>query len=115
LHTQAEPKKQREFLSRETWVNAAYKTLAERGIDNVKILNLADYLGVTRGNFYWRLQSRDDLLQDLIEIWRRTNISVLVEAADARPHSLREWYVNLMRVWLDTTHFDVQLDMDIRD
>src|SRR5688572_7347716 len=60
LHTQAEPKKQREFLSRETWVNAAYKTLAERGIDNVKILNLADYLGVTRGNFYWRLQSRDD-------------------------------------------------------
>jgi AcrR family transcriptional regulator len=108
-------KKQREFLSREVWVTAAHQMLVERGIDNVKILNLAEALGVTRGSFYWRFESREDLLQALLEVWHGTNTSVVIEAAKARPATLDEWYVNLMRVWLDATQFDVQLDIAIRD
>ncbi|WP_296745723.1 TetR/AcrR family transcriptional regulator [Mesorhizobium sp.] len=111
----AQAKKQRESLSREAWVKAACRTLVERGIENVKVLNLAEALNVTRGSFYWHFESREDLLQELIDVWHRTNTSALIEAANARPASLGEWYVNLMRVWLDATQFDVQLDIAMRD
>lgn len=107
--------KSRDFISREVWLEEAYRTLIDRGIDNVKILNLADNLGVTRGSFYWRFESRKELFEELVKKWKNTNTTVLNNAANLRPDTLAEWYVNIMLVWLDKTQFDVELDIAIRD
>lgn len=108
-------RKQRDFLTREMWLRAAYRRLVDRGIDGVKILSLAEDLGVTRGSFYWRFSSLNDLLGELFGTWRATNTTALIQAADARPASLGEWYVNLMSTWLQGSLFDVRLDIAVRD
>lgn len=71
-------------LSRNAWLDAALEALDEGGIEAVKVLPLADRLGVTRGSFYWHFKNREDLLEALIEFWeRRHTDAVLARAAGA--------------------------------
>ena len=39
-------------LNRDDWLDAAFNAVAEGGFDNVRVLVIADSLGVTRGSFY---------------------------------------------------------------
>ncbi len=71
-------------LSRTSWLDAALRALDEGGVDAVKVLPLAERLGVTRGSFYWHFKNREDLLEALIEFWeRRHTEAVLARATDA--------------------------------
>ncbi len=108
-------KKKRQMLSREVWLDAAYDSLVHEGIDGVRVLKLANKLGVTRGSFYWRFESQADLLSEMLAIWKIRNTNALIEAANARPADLDEWYVGLMKCWLDATQFDPRLDIAVRD
>ena len=40
-------------LTREDWVRETLKDLQQRGIDGVKIVIIAERLGVTSGSFFW--------------------------------------------------------------
>lgn len=57
-------------LSREDWIDAAFKAVVEGGFDNVRVLVLADKLGVTRGSFYWHFADHAELVSDLLKQWR---------------------------------------------
>lgn len=56
-------------LQAKDWLEAALEILDERGVDAVKILPLSKSLNVSRGSFYWRFESREDLLERLLEYW----------------------------------------------
>ena len=40
-------------LTRDDWLDAAFGAVVDGGFDKVRVLLLADTLGVTRGSFYW--------------------------------------------------------------
>lgn len=55
--------------SREDWVQAAWTTLGQAGIDGVRVEALARKLGVTKGSFYWHFKNRQDLIDALFDRW----------------------------------------------
>ncbi len=56
-------------LTREDWVRGAIEALQERGVDGVKIVVIADRLGVTSGSFYWHFKGLRELLDCVLEYW----------------------------------------------
>lgn len=101
-------------LSTKDWLDVARETLIREGIDSVKIDRLAKACGVTRGGFYWRFKSRHDLLDQLLEDWRRTNTAPLLEAigGDGTP---AERFHALMNLWLEERQYRPDYDTAIRN
>ncbi|WP_347270924.1 TetR/AcrR family transcriptional regulator [Rhizorhabdus histidinilytica] len=85
--------------STEDWVRLAREVLISEGIVAVKIDRLAKLAGVTRGGFYWRFQSRDELLDALIADWRDRNTTPMLQvlrsgaAPKDRMRGLAELYI----------------------
>ena len=48
--------------SEDIWLDAAYDVLTESGVEAVKIMSLAEQLGLTRTGFYWHFKDREALL-----------------------------------------------------
>ncbi|MFO1199599.1 MAG: TetR/AcrR family transcriptional regulator [Burkholderiaceae bacterium] len=61
-------------LSRDDWLDAAFEAVVEGGFDAVRVLVLADALGVTRGSFYWHFTDHADLVASLVERWHGREI-----------------------------------------
>ena len=61
-------------LSRDDWLDAAFDAVVEGGFDSVRVLLLADRLGVTRGSFYWHFKDHADLVDSLIRRWHQSEI-----------------------------------------
>ena len=70
---------------RETWVRAAMQTLADAGLDGVKVETLARELGVTKGSFYWHFKDRRALLDAMLESWRDGRIEDIRSRTRAEP------------------------------
>lgn len=69
-------------LGPEDWIKAAIDKLAEDNIDALRVDELAERLGVTKGSFYWHFKNREDLLAAVLDSWRRTmtsDIRLLIE------------------------------------
>lgn len=56
--------------SQEGWLEAAYHSLLDSGVDSVKILPLAKKLNLSRTSFYWFFKDREELLAGLVARWR---------------------------------------------
>lgn len=83
-------------------------------MEAVQITALARDLGVTRGSFYWHFESREALLDALLDTWRERNTGVMLDAIRDSP-SLDTAILALFSVWVDHTRFDPRLDQAIRD
>ena len=100
-------------LTADDWVAAGLEALVNSGVGAVKILPLAQRIGVTRGSFYWHFKSRDALLERLLDAWE-TNTRAILEAATG-PGTLVDRYVALSRLWLGWSDFDPRLDTAVRN
>ncbi len=101
--------------STQDWIDIARQMLIDEGIWAVKIDRLAKAAGVTRGGFYWRFKSRDELLDALIEDWREHNTTPMLRVLqnDGTPsdrlralanlyiegHDFSEAYDSAVRAW----------------
>jgi hypothetical protein len=56
-------------LNQDAWLDAAFAAAVEHGFDGVRVLALADTLGVTRGSFYWHFKDHAALITALVERW----------------------------------------------
>jgi AcrR family transcriptional regulator len=56
-------------LTRNDWLDAAFNAVVEGGFDQVRVLTLADTLGVTRGSFYWHFADHSELIAALLTRW----------------------------------------------
>ena len=101
-------------LTADDWVAAGLEVLVDSGVGAVKILPLAQRMGVTRGSFYWHFKSRAALLEQLLDAWEATNTRAILEAA-AGPGTLVDRYIALSRLWLGWSNFDPRLDAAVRN
>ena len=57
-------------LTRDNWLDEAFKAVVAGGFENVKVLAIAEKLGVTRGSFYWHFSDHADLIDSLLMRWK---------------------------------------------
>jgi len=86
----------KEKLGREDWVRGALIVLQERGIDGVKIVVIAERLGVTSGSFYWHFTGLRDLHDCLLDYWEHDLTDAIIAGARKSPGAPEERILNLM-------------------
>lgn len=100
--------------SYEGWLQAAYDSLLESGVDSVKILPLAKRLNLSRTSFYWFFKDREELLSGLISRWREKNTGNIIKQAEAYAETLAEAMLNVFDCWIDKSLFDSQFEFAVR-
>ncbi|REC99004.1 TetR/AcrR family transcriptional regulator [Ectopseudomonas oleovorans] len=100
--------------SLESWLNAAYESLKDAGVDAVRIQPLAKKLKLSRTSFYWFFEDREALLQALIDQWKSKNTGNLVTRTEAYAESITEAILNVFDCWLDARLFDSQFEFAMR-
>ncbi len=65
------------------WLDAAWELFVEGGINAVTIQGLAARLHISRSSFYHNFADRDDLLQEMLQHWRKVWTSELIEDIEA--------------------------------
>lgn len=63
-------------LTPDAWLDAAFQAVVDGGFDNVKVLAIAQTLGVTRGSFYWHFADHAALLQALLDRWKAGELAL---------------------------------------
>ncbi|MFD1193139.1 TetR/AcrR family transcriptional regulator [Seohaeicola saemankumensis] len=101
--------------SEDLWLNAAYDLLIEKGVDAVKVLPLAQTLGLSRTSFYGHFDSREALLAALVTRWRDKNTGNLIGQTRAYAETITEAVFNIFDCWLRPDLFDARLDHAIRN
>ncbi|MEM9341923.1 MAG: TetR/AcrR family transcriptional regulator [Pseudomonadota bacterium] len=102
-------------VTREDWVNVAMDALISDGVEQVKVLSLAERLDVSRSSFYWYFKSRQDLLDALLEHWEATNTGTLVAHAEMPAETITEATCNVFRCVVNPRLFNTALDFAVRD
>ncbi|MFY0692574.1 MAG: TetR/AcrR family transcriptional regulator [Paracoccaceae bacterium] len=102
-------------VTRQDWLNVAMDVLISDGVEMVKVLILADRLGVSRSSFYWYFKSRQDLLDALLEDWQRTNTEALVAQAETKAETITGAVCNVFRCVVNPDLFNNKLDFAVRD
>lgn len=100
--------------SQEGWLDAAYSSLIDSGVDSVKILPLAKKLKLSRTSFYWFFKDREELLEALVQKWRDKNTGNIVRQSEAYAESLAEAMLNVFDCWLNKDLFDSQFEFAVR-
>lgn len=100
--------------SADLWLDAAYQLLIEGGVEAVKVMPLAERLGLSRTSFYWHFADRDALLDGLILRWQSRNTANLVAQTEKPAATVTEAILNLFDCWIQPTLFDSKLEFAIR-
>ncbi len=98
----------------ELWLDAAYGLLVEGGVEAVKVMPLAQKLGLSRTSFYWHFADREALLAGLVARWRAQNTGTLVARCEAPAATISEAMLNLIDCWVDPQLFDSRMEFAMR-
>lgn len=98
----------------EVWLDAAYDLLVEGGVEAVRVMPLADRLGLSRTSFYWHFTDREALLAGLVARWRAKNTGNLVAQCEAPAATIAEAMLNLIDCWVEPVLFDSRLEFALR-
>lgn len=102
-------------LGRDAWLEAARRALIEEGTAGVEVNKLAKRLDVTRGGFYWFFDSREQLLDALLDLWVQTSIVQFERIADAPGKTGPQKFQTLVDLWLNEKEYDPKWDGAVRD
>ena len=69
-------------VTRDDWLNVAMDVLVSDGVEQVKVMNLAERMAVSRSSFYWYFKSRQELLDALLAKWQATNTAGLIAQSE---------------------------------
>ncbi|WP_171176854.1 TetR/AcrR family transcriptional regulator [Ruegeria sp. HKCCD8929] len=102
-------------VTRDDWLNVAMDVLISDGVEQVKVMNLAERMAVSRSSFYWYFKSRQDLLDALLARWQATNTAALIAQAEADAATITAAVCNVHRCVVNPGLFDTALDFAVRD
>lgn len=85
-------------LSRQDWIDGAIRKLSEDSVAALRVDELAEYLNVTKGSFYWHFQSREDLLSAVLSWWRTLMTSEIKNVLGNLPGTGWERLANLLKI-----------------
>lgn len=98
-------------LNRQRWLSAGLQALANDGPDGLRIMPIAEQLGVTKGSFYWHFKNLEDYRAAVLEEWERCYTQEAIEYLEkdnADPATkLRTWITG-------AAYADFKLDRAIR-
>ena len=102
-------------VTREDWLTQARDTLVRDGAAQVKILTLAERMGVSRSSFYWYFGNRADLLAALLDEWETRNTASITGQCGLEAANITEAVCNFFRCFIDPSLFDSGLDFAVRE
>ncbi|WIY26164.1 TetR/AcrR family transcriptional regulator [Parasedimentitalea psychrophila] len=102
-------------VTRDDWLNVAMDVLISDGVEQVKVLALAERMAVSRSSFYWYFKSRQDLLDALLKTWEQTNTAGLVGQATVAAETITAAVLNVWRCTANPDLFNTSLDFAVRD
>lgn len=98
-------KSQSPKLDAQAWIDAALETLADGGIEAVRVEPLAAALAVTKGSFYWHFADRRALLDAVFTQWAADRIEA-IRGQVASPEPPRMMLTRLAELY--TRHANVK-------
>jgi AcrR family transcriptional regulator len=102
-------------VTRANWLDAARDLAVREGMSAVKVMTLADALGVSRSSFYWYFKNRSDLLDQMLSGWQSKNTPAIVERAGRASPTINRNILAIAECWFDPELFDPRLDFVIRE
>jgi AcrR family transcriptional regulator len=102
-------------LGRDAWLRIARETLIREGIRGIEIGKLARKLRVTRGGFYWFFTARQQLLDELLVDWERTNNAAFKAILESPGPQGMPQLERLARMLVDEAGFSPAYDSAVRD
>ena len=112
---EAEPLVGNVKVTRADWINVAMDALISDGVEHVKVMILAERMGVSRSSFYWYFKSRQQLLDALLDRWNDLNTAGLVRMAEMPADTITAAVCNVHRCVVNPALFDTALDFAVRD
>ncbi|MDJ0777145.1 MAG: TetR/AcrR family transcriptional regulator [Gammaproteobacteria bacterium] len=64
----------------EDWLDGALEALARKGPQAITIQQLCEFLGVSRGSFYWHFKNRDTFIEKLMDFWIDKTTNAIADA-----------------------------------
>lgn len=101
--------------SPDLWLDAAYAALVSGGVEAVRVMPLAQALGVSRTSFYWHFADREALLAALVARWQGQNTGNLIARTEAYAETITEAVLNLCDCWITPELFDSRLEFAMRN
>jgi AcrR family transcriptional regulator len=74
---------------RSSWIEEGLRALAAGGPDAVRIEQLAQALGVTKGGFYGHFDGRRELLEEMLDSWERVVVDEAIERVEGEDGDAR--------------------------
>ena len=111
----AEPLVGHTKVTRNDWLNIARDILVNDGVGEVKILKMAELLGVSRSSFYWYFENRKDLLNALLDEWADRNTARIVTHCQRDTRNITEALCNFFQCFVNPAIFDTGLDFAVRE
>ena len=88
-------------LSREAWLAEALDVLAQDP-EHLRIDELAERLGVSKGSFYWHFENRAEFVYALAEYWRDVDTQRIADIVTESTDSAEERLYLLMKLIVET-------------
>jgi AcrR family transcriptional regulator len=102
-------------LGREAWLRAAREALVREGIRGVEVGRLARKLKATRGGFYWFFRSVQQLRDELLSDWERTNSAPFKAVLEGPgPKGMAE-FMKIVSIYIDEAGYSPAWDSAVRD
>jgi AcrR family transcriptional regulator len=98
-------------LNRQHWLGAGLEVLAAQGLQGLRIMPIAQQLGVTKGSFYWHFGNLDEYQLALLEEWEQRHTQQIIQYVDSQGGDAFTKLRNLMTV---TVNADARLAKAIR-
>ncbi len=102
-------------VTRQDWLNVAMDILISDGVEQVKVLTVGERLDVSRSSFYWYFKSRQDLLDQLLAQWERSNTGILLDHCRMPADTITGAVLNLFRCFVGPDGFNHRLDFAVRE
>lgn len=100
-------------LDASSWISAGLDLLARGGVDAVRIDEMTRTLGVTKGSFYWHFRDRAQLLEAMLETWRRDATLAVIERIETQG-SAAERLKGLIELPTISSHRGQSLELAVR-
>ena len=84
-------------LTPEDWIELTLDEIAKTGVKGIRVNDLCDRMGVTKGSFYTHFASKEDLLQGVLKYWSSKQPEVLSN----RAYSLSATGLGMVYEWLN--------------
>ncbi|NIA00447.1 TetR family transcriptional regulator [Massilia sp. CCM 8734] len=68
--------------NRQSWLGAGLQALADDGPEGLRIMTIAQKMGVTKGSFYWHFKNLEDYQSALMEEWEQVHTQQVMDIVD---------------------------------